>query len=507
MRKTIYTLLFLFTLQGAKAQSFNPQLANMLQDTLEHYVSFITNIKGMSASVYIPGQGIWQGTTGASYAGQPITPNMSFGIASNTKLFVSATILKLTESNILQLDDSLHKWLPTYPNINPNITIRQLLNHTSGVSDPLFVPPYVDTIKNNPTRVFTPQEVLSWVGAPMFSAGTGWGYSNTNYILAGMVAESATGQHISQLIRSNILTPLQLDSTFYDVEEPAMGLLSHRWYNGVDYNDTSRVGLNTAGGAAGALFSTSSEMAQWYHALFSGQVLNATSMANLTTFVPTPTAYTYGLGLENQNWWGRVTWQHGGSTWGYKSRMIYDPCNEYVVCGLVNSWPAGMDGVTLLLYKVLVDVLPGCPGAITGDATVCQGQNAVTYTVPPIAHATSYSWTLPNGVTGTSATNSITVTIGASAVSGNITVKGVNTYGNGGTAKLALTVYPTPIITGINNVCVNGVGNYSVSAIAGSTYVWTVTGGNITTGQGTPQITVQWNNGVAGTVSVVRSVP
>ena len=88
MRKTIYTLLFLFTLQGAKAQSFNPQLANMLQDTLEHYVSFITNIKGMSASVYIPGQGIWQGTTGASYAGQPITPNMSFGIASNTKLFV-----------------------------------------------------------------------------------------------------------------------------------------------------------------------------------------------------------------------------------------------------------------------------------------------------------------------------------------------------------------------------------------------------------------------------------
>lgn len=505
MKNITYLLLLLAEL--ANAQTFNPQLATMLQDTLNHYTSLIANVKGMSASVYIPGQGIWQGTSGVSYTGQPITPNMGFGIASNTKLFVAVTILKLCESNLLQLDDSLHKWLPSYPNINPNITIRQLLNHTSGVSDPLFVLPYVDTIANNPTRIFTPNEVLSWVGAPMFSAGTGWGYSNTNYILAGMVAQSVTGQHISELIRSNILTPLQLDSTFYDVEESEMGLLAHRWYNGVDYNDTSRVGLNTAGGAAGSLFSTSREMAQWYHALFSGQILNAASMANLTTFVATPTAYTYGLGLENQAYWGRTIWGHGGSTWGYKSRMVYDPCNEYVVCGLANSWPAGMDGITLILYKVLVDVLPGCPSAILGDTLLCQNQNNATFSIAPITHATSYIWTLPNGFTGISNSNSITVNVGNLAVSGYITVKGVNSYGSSGTAKLALTVYPTPVISGISSVCNNSTVNYSVPAIAGSTYTWTATGATILSGQGTNQILVLWNNGTAGTVSVVRTVP
>ncbi len=278
--------------------------------------------------------------------------------------------------------------------MNPNITIRQLLNHTSGVQDPIFLSPWMDTIQAHPARVFTPAEVLSWVGAPLFAPGTGWSYSNVNYILAGMVAESATGYHISQIIRDSILTPLNLDSTFYDVREAELGTLSHRWYNNVDFNDTSRVGLNTAGGCAGALFSNSGDMVKWYNAIMNGQLLSPASFAELTTTVPTGGAYSYGLGLENQTWFGHNTYGHGGSTWGYKSRMEYDPCMGAVVCGLVNSWPAGMDGLTLLLYRVLVNHVPGCPGTITGTTMVCRGQT-VTYTTTPIAHATTYVWTLP----------------------------------------------------------------------------------------------------------------
>ncbi|MDZ4847361.1 MAG: serine hydrolase [Chitinophagales bacterium] len=440
-KKTFLAVIFsLAMVQTSSAQSFSPQLAAMLQDTLNKYVALITNIKGMSVAVYLPEHGIWKGTSGVSSAGQPITADMEFGIASNTKLFVAAALLKLAENNIFSLDDSLHKWLPAYPNINSNITIRQLLHHKSGVSDPLFVSPFMDTIMNNPTRVFTPNEVLGWVGAPLFAAGTSWGYSNINYILAGMVAESATGYHISKIIRDSILTPLNLDSTFYDVKEPILGTLTHRWFNGVDYNTISRVGLNTAGGCAGALFSTAGEMVQWYHALFSGEILNAASLADLTTFVTTGTAYTYGLGLENQTYFGNITWGHGGTTWGYKSRMVYEPCSGVVVCGLANSWPAGMDGVTLLLYKVVVDYLPACAETITGFTTVCQEQNSVTYTVSAIAKATSYQWTLPTGATGTSNTNSITVNYSLSALSGNVTVKGINTYGDGGASTLAVTV-------------------------------------------------------------------
>lgn len=115
----------------------------------------------------------------------------------------------------------------------------------------------MDTIKAHPTRVFTPIEVLSWVGAPVFTAGTNWGYSNVNYILAGTAAKKATGLHISKIIRDSILTPLNIDSSFYDVEEASVGVIAHRWFNSIDYNDTSRIGLNSAGGAAGLLFSTS----------------------------------------------------------------------------------------------------------------------------------------------------------------------------------------------------------------------------------------------------------
>lgn len=457
MKNILLSLLFFLISLGAKSQPFNPLLAGMLQDTLNTYVSQITNIKGMSASVYIPGQGVWNGVSGNSFAGQPITTDMRFGIASNSKLFCSVMLLKLAEKNIISLADSLKDWLTiSNPNINPNITIRQLLNHSSGISDPFFASPWFDTINLNPTRVFTPNEVLGWVGAPLFPAGTNWGYSNTNYVLAGMVAKSATGRNLSALIRDSILTPLNLNNTFIDVEEPVNGTIAHRWWNSIDYHDTSRVGLNSAVGYAGSIFSKASDMAQWYTALFNGQVINQSSMNELTGFLTTSNpAYQYGLGLSREVTQGYQYWGHGGRTWGYKSKMIYDTCLHVTVAGLANSDPAGMDGVTFLLYRAVKNHIPGCSGAITGLTTVCKGSNGITYTVPPIANALSYTWTLPTGATGTSNTNSITVNFGTSAVSGNIAVQGVNNYGGGGTSSLPVTVNPVPpapVITQNGNI-------------------------------------------------------
>lgn len=423
-----FTILLLLSISTANAQPFNPLLAARLQDSLNYYVAAVGNIKGMSVGVYVPGGGYWTGVAGISHAGQAITPGMEMGIASNTKLFVAAVMLKLEQGNVLDLDDTIHKWLPLYANINPAITIRQLLNHSSGISDPIFVSPYMDSIMNNPTRIFTPAEVLAWVGPPVFSPGAGYYYSNINYILAGMIAESATGFHISKLIRDSLLTPLNLDSTFYDVKEPITVPIAHRWYYGVDYHDTPRVALNTAGGCAGAMFSTAAEMAQWYHRLMNNEVLNPSSMAAMTTFT---TAGNYGLGLQRATLLGKTTWGHGGATWGYRSKCIYDPCMKVVVCGLTNCFPSGMEGVTAILYRVLFSSLPACPGSIAGPSSVCQGQTALTYTIAPVANATSYQWTLPAGFSGSSTSNSITVNVGTTAQSGAITVKGINAYGEG----------------------------------------------------------------------------
>ena len=302
MKKLISVLIFSLGLMISKAQTFNPLLSAMLQDTFDYYVSVIPNIKGMQASVQIPGQGIWTRTGGISYQGVPVTNDMQMGIASNTKLFVSTIMLKLAERNKIKLQDSIKKWITiTNPNINPNINIRQLLNHTSGISDPLFTSPWVDTIKAYPNRKFTNSEVLKWVGAPLFQAGQGYGYSNINYIIAGMIAESSTGNTISQLIRDSILNPLGLTSTFYDVDEAPNGVLAHRWWNGIDYHDTSRVGLNSAGGCAGAIFSNSADMVKWYQSLFSGNIISKTSLNLMSNFIVTGTPnYQYGLGLSRE---------------------------------------------------------------------------------------------------------------------------------------------------------------------------------------------------------------
>lgn len=445
MKNLLTTTLLMFAVQmSVQAQTFNQNLSAKLQFTLDSLVTLFSgngNTKGISVSIYCPGQGYWNGVSGISHTGVNLTADMRLGIASNSKLFTAVTMVRLAEDGILSLDDQLNEWLPDYPNINPTITIRQLLNHSSGISDPFFGTALLDTIEVDPDRVFTPEEILTWVGAPLFAQGTDYGYSNTNYILSGMIALNATGMHISQLIRNYILDPLEMNGTFYDIEEEETGVLAHRWHNGVDLHDTSRVSLNTAGGSSGSLFSTASDMTKWYHALMNNEVISENSFAELTTFI---NPGNYGLGIQSSVFFGRTVWGHGGSTFGYKSRMIYDPCNKTIVCGLANSDFAAIDGITALLYKVLLDNLPDCAGEITGPLILCQGEQGITYTVPEITHAESYSWILPNGASGVSLTNSITVDYGLTAVSGDLSVKGMSSYGEGAASVLPVTVNELP---------------------------------------------------------------
>ncbi len=335
-----------------QAQGFDPVLAGKLQNSVDS-IRTVKNLKGISACVIYPGQGAWKGVSGISHPGVPITSGMEFGIASNTKLFTGVLLLKLAENNLLDLDDSLHSFLPTYNNIDPNITIRQLLNHTSGLADVTSVPGYPDSILTNPDRIFTPGELMTWAGPPLFAAGTGWSYCNTNYLLAGMIAESVTGQSYGRLLRDSILTPLQLDSTFLDVYDTIPYAIAHPWQGGADNNSIPRKALNSAAWAAGAMYSTSEEMAQWYHALMSGQVINTASINEMTTFVGSG---NYGIGLSRATIMGRTVWQHGGTIWGgYNSSMMYDTATGAVICVLVNQLPAQAFQIAIQLLSTLIN--------------------------------------------------------------------------------------------------------------------------------------------------------
>jgi D-alanyl-D-alanine carboxypeptidase len=355
--QTMKLFLLLILLQvGAtsviKAQSLPPDLANQLQSKIEN-LRIANNLKGISACVMYPGMGTWQGVSGISHPGAPITSDMAFGIASNTKLFTGVLLLKLAEKKIVNLNDSLHRYLPVFKNIDPNITIRQLLNHTSGLADVTSVTGYPDSILTNPNRIFTPAELMTWAGPPLFPAGTSWNYCNTNYLLAGMIAESATGKRYGQLLRDSILSPLHLDSTFLDVYDSLACTIAHPWQAGVDNISIPRKSLNSAAGAAGAMYSTSGEMAQWYHALMNGKFLSAQSFTELTTFVG---AGNYGIGISKATVFGRTVWQHGGTIWGgYNSFMLYDPASGAIICVLINQLPAQAIQVAVQLFSVLVN--------------------------------------------------------------------------------------------------------------------------------------------------------
>lgn len=352
--KKIYSLLFaLFNLTLiVDAQTFDSVLASELQNKIDSFRT-ANNLKGISACVIYPGMGTWKGAAGISNVGTPISTEMLFGIASNTKLFTGVLLLKLAENNIIQLEDSLHQYLPIFNNIDPNITIRQLLNHTTGLDDVTNVPGYPDSMLTNPNRVFTANELVSWAGPPLFAAGTSWDYCNTNYLLAGMVAESATGKSYSQLLRDSILTPLQLDSTFLGVYETILYPVAHPWQNGVNNNAIPRTSVNSAAWAAGAMYSTSGEMAQWYKALMNGEVLNSYSMNELTTFVGSG---NYGIGISQATVIGRTVWTHGGTIWGgYNSSMMYDPATGIIICVLINQLPAQAFQVSIQLLSTLLD--------------------------------------------------------------------------------------------------------------------------------------------------------
>ena len=153
-----------------------------------------------------------------------------------------------------------------------------------------------------------------------------------------MIAEQVTGQSYGKLIRDSILLPLKLDSTFIDVYDSVLYTIAHPWQAGRDNSGTPRISLNSAAGAAGAMYSTSSEMLQWYNALMNGKVLKPKFMNDLTTFVGKE---RYGMGIAEYVVNGKKVWTHGGQIWGgYNSSMMYDPSSGIIICILTNQLPA-----------------------------------------------------------------------------------------------------------------------------------------------------------------------
>ena len=365
----------------AQATQVDPQTAAALQTRLDYLVSYY-NLKGLSASVIIPGKGTWNGASGISHAGVPIDTSMVFAIGSITKSFTSAGILLLQQDGLLSLSDSLHKFLPPYPNINPNITLTQLLKHTSGIYNYFNHPSWINAVNMNPGLAMTPQFVLNnYVNAPVFAPGAMHEYSNTNYLLLGLVIQQVSGQSYASFIRQRLLNPLQLTSFYVSDHEPAMGVKPHNWTApnpsspGTDISTTPLTSIFGTSAADGALVGNAYDLARWGQLLFTGQVLQNSSLQLMTQFMPINLGPTtgYGLGLMRTASGNAQAWGHSGGIRGFSASLMFSPADNIVVSLLCNK---SSDPNTLawsLLATARQQLLTSAPGEVEGlrETIVC----------------------------------------------------------------------------------------------------------------------------------------
>ncbi len=301
---------------------FDQQLSVVLQATLEKAAK-IQNADNISASLYISDRCHWEGTAGATNQApnNPVEPDTLYGFGSITKTFVAAIILQLVEENRLSLDEPLGNWLEKHPNINSNLTIRQLLNHSSGLYD--FVndgDSFWREVDTNINRVWLPEELLSLVGSPPKIGFDAPRYSNTNYILLGLIVEAVTGNTFEQALQNRIIDPLQLSNTSL----PRQVLNPDQWAD----NRALTSSLFSGVWAAGAVASTSHDIAKWSHSLYSGGFLQAPSLE--TMLVTEPRRYgkgiiQMGLGVWQYEVVSEPAWGHGGWIENFLSQTFYIP--------------------------------------------------------------------------------------------------------------------------------------------------------------------------------------
>ena len=353
------------------------ELATALQDQLDRALRE-EEIPGLSLAVVLPDGSVWAATSGvaALETGVPLTPDTMFGVASITKPFIAALTVKLCEEGVLSLDDRLGDWVTEIP-YGDEITIRQLLGHTSGIRD--FFGEEVSLIPAllaEPDRPWTPEEVLAYLGPPYWEPGGGWRYSNSNYVLLGLVIQRATGRSVGEELRARILGPLELDQTFLQPDEVPVGPLADGHTRTRDEDADGRPDSTANGGpfrpdtawassvwTAGAMVSTATDVAAWGDALFGGRVVSAESLRQMVRF----NSDDYGLGVQRERLSGRVSWGHSGLLRGFTGLMLHFPDDDLTVVVLTNQDRVALDEILMGRYRASRSLLQIAFGAAAGD--------------------------------------------------------------------------------------------------------------------------------------------
>ena len=265
----------------------------------------------------------------------PLSADGLFRIGSVTKQFAAAGLLTLVEAGKVSLDDPLSKYVADYPN-GAHISVRQLLDHTSGVKSYTDIPGMMD----GPIRkdVDTAQLIASFKDEKIdFAPGQAWAYNNSGYVLVGAVIEAASGQPWHQYLQQALFEPLGLADTGYGADPAIVARQVHGYsLDGGKVHPAKPLSM-TQPHAAGALVSSVDDLHRWNRALHEGKVLKAASYRQMITPAGKALDAKYGFGLFRSTLRGNDAVAHGGGIPGFSSYLLYVPGTDISVAILHNA--------------------------------------------------------------------------------------------------------------------------------------------------------------------------
>jgi D-alanyl-D-alanine carboxypeptidase len=319
-------------------------------------------IPGAVVGLWMPGRGCYVRASGVAdkATGRPMTPDVFERIGSETKTFTATALLELVDDHRVRLDDPVSRYVHGVPD-GDRITLRQLAEMRSGLFPYSSDPGFVRDLLSDPERSFTPRQLLAYAfrHKNSFAPGAQFQYSNTNFVLLGLVVEKVTGVRLADFLDERVLGPARLRDTLLprgtEFPQPHPHGYTNQTLTGAVADSTD---WNPSWAwAAGAMISDLHDLRRWAEIVATGKLLSPGTQAQRLRMLPTGIpGLSYGLGLFDANGWIG----HNGSIPGYETVTVYLPAQRATLVIMINTdiTTQGQEPSTLLARAITAIVTP-----------------------------------------------------------------------------------------------------------------------------------------------------
>lgn len=345
---------------GTSKDSFPKETQRRLEEIVDDAMAR-KGIPGAVIGVRAPGQGTWVVAKGQAdiSSGHDMQAGDRFRIGDVTATFTATVVLQLVDEGRVKLDDPLNVYFPGAPQV-AQITVRQLLNHTSGLFDYRDDEAFKGAMQQQPDRRWSPEELvgIAFTHPPVFPPGQEFRYSYTDCIILGLLVERATASDLEEEVDRRIIDRLGLFNTYF-IHNPAMaGQYSHGYLQpaGGSQQDVSNVFDPSWAWAAGAMTSNQDDLEAYARVLADGDLLSRASQRERLKMVPAVlfgSKVDYGMGIAS--WRGFLG--HTGYYPGYDCAVFYHPVHEATIVVFFNRTTTGADSEALRVFQEIVEVL------------------------------------------------------------------------------------------------------------------------------------------------------